>query len=405
MKIENIPLPEIYKSSADFRFFCTWFSLALQKIQFDQENLFDLYDPLRCPDNLLWLLADTMGYKYDDRLPTSFNRLVLIYFMSMIRHRGSKNGVTLAAEANLAQFRINMVAGTGYTENVKSENGEDIEVEVKPNPILYNRLEDASIPVNSVYVTNHTQYGYIDVVYFASKLPIDACIEYVRPVGMYVFQHAGVRYDSRTKLSVDARLADENEMHVSIGSTRVGHYSRNDYAKMQKMSDEANHRVDISDSRAWVNSRNSDVESKASINPGYRAIYSLQLCNNDQIVKSLIDPIFSLGYGPQEISTTYPDNYLKYPYQDRYANHRPYQLDKSKAWNLRYDKKLEESIDKSIYTVDQDRTKDILNPRPAVNPIMSQLGDAIAMNPSDPTNTKYTERSEDGSITVKDIEV
>lgn len=405
MKIDNIPVPEIYKSSQDFRFFCNWFSLALQKIQFDQENIFDLYDPLRCPESLLWLLCDTMGYKYDDRLPTAFNRLVLVYFMSMIRCRGSKNGVILAAEANLAQFRINMVAGTGYTKSAKQDDGSEIEVKVDPNPILFNRLEDTSIPVNSVYVTNHTAEGYIDVVYFSAKSPIDACIEYVRPVGMYLFQHAGVRYDGRMKISVDARLTDDNDMHVSIGSTRVGHYNRNDYAKMQRMADESNHKVDRSDSRQWVNKRNSDIESDPTLNPGYRAMCSLQLCNNDHIVKSLIDPIFSLGYGPQDVSTTYSESYLKYPYQDRYANRRPYQLDKSKAWNLRYDKQLEESIDSKVYTIDNDRSKDILNPRPAVNPIMSQIGDAMSIAPDNPTNTKYTKHSDDGHIDIVDIDV
>ena len=78
VNLKNIPAPEIYKSSADFRFFLDWFSTALEKTQYDTENLADIYDPLRCPEELLWLLADTMGYKFDDRLPTSFNRLVLL---------------------------------------------------------------------------------------------------------------------------------------------------------------------------------------------------------------------------------------------------------------------------------------------------------------------------------------
>ena len=119
-----------------------------------------------------------------------------MYFASMIRNKGSKDGVTLAAEVNLAQFNI-------------LEYG-------KEKDILYDRLEDTSIPVNSVYVTPHTSEGYIDVVYFSDEKPIDACIEYVRPLGMYLFQHAGVRYDVRTRISVDARLTDiENCWNVN----------------------------------------------------------------------------------------------------------------------------------------------------------------------------------------------
>ena len=161
MNISEVSVPEIYETSSDFRLFIRWFSAALSKIQHDTENLPDIYDPLKCPDWLLWMLCDTMGFKYDDRLPTAFNRLVLVYFMSMIRNRGSKDGVTLAAEVNLAQFNV-------------LEYG-------KEKDILYNRLEDTSIPVNAAYVTPHTAEGYIDVVYFSSKEPVDACIEYVRP--------------------------------------------------------------------------------------------------------------------------------------------------------------------------------------------------------------------------------
>ena len=62
MKISDIPVPEIYKESADFRFFLDWFELALSKVKYDTDNLFDLYDPQRCPSNLLWLLGDTMGF-------------------------------------------------------------------------------------------------------------------------------------------------------------------------------------------------------------------------------------------------------------------------------------------------------------------------------------------------------
>ena len=294
----------------------------------------------------------------------------------------------LAAETNLAQFRIDMVAGTGY----KKDDGTD----VPPNPVLYNRLEDTSIPVNSVYVTSHTSEGYIDVVYFSTKKPIDACIEYVRPVGMYLFQHAGVRYDARTKISIDARLTNTDDLNVSIGPTHIGHYSRNDYARMQRMKNETYHKVDSTDDRQDAYYRNSDSEVDPSINAGYRALYSLQLCNNDHIVKSLIDPIFSLGYGPQDVDVMYQSGYIKYPYQDRYYN-RPSNTDKSKAWNLRYDRAQEEAITSDVYTVDNDRTSDILNPRPSVNPIMSKLGDAIVIS-ENAESVQYTKVSDTGGI-------
>ena len=413
MQIKDISVPDIYTDSQDFRFFLNWIATSLEKIHYDTENGLDLYDPLRCPANLLWMLADTMGFKYDDRLPTSFNRFVLVYFMSMIRNRGSKDGVTLAAEANLKQFDIDLVAGTGYVNN----NGETVE----PNEILYDRLEDTSLPVNTVSVTPHTAEGYIDVVYFSEKIPVDACIEYVRPLGMYCFQNSGVRMDARTKLSIDARLTNRNDVGLSIGSTHVGHYSRTDYARMQRLkpSDLVYDHEDsmvhnpkypehLSDTRRDVWYRNADYEGgldddpvqarSNDINPGYRTLYSLQLCNNEHIMKSLIPmkkPIFGLGWNPQDVTMEYPDDYVL---PDVEMDDLP--GGRNKPWNLRYDKAREESVSDEVYTIDSERSKDILNPRPAVNPIMRVIGDALSLQPD---NRRFgIAYNHDGSYPITD---
>ena len=50
-------IPEIYKESADFRFFIRWIEMCFSEIQSKTENLIDLLDPLRCPSDLLWMLS------------------------------------------------------------------------------------------------------------------------------------------------------------------------------------------------------------------------------------------------------------------------------------------------------------------------------------------------------------
>ncbi len=461
MQFNDVSLPEVYTESADFRFFLKWFASSLSKLKYDHENLVDLYDPLRCADRLVWMLADTMGFKYDSRLSTAFNRLVLIYFMSMIRNRGSNDGVTLAAETNLAQFSLNAAANEGYEDAQGNW--------VPPKEILNHRLEDTSIPVNSAYVTSHVEEGYIDVVYFSTKLPIDACIEYVRPLGMYLFQTAGVRFDGRTKVSVDARLTNMNDLSISIGPTHVGHYRREDYARLQKSlnqklpeegssmsgysvlpqyttksveyldpaTGEIKTRLEIEDVkyaiagpdgtkipgliyktesealaeipkysqvnpqhiRQSVYYRNSAYEKQPNpeINPGYRSLYSLQISNNDHIVKALIDPYFSLGYGPQDVSVTYPDDYLNPLYVDRPngADGTPdpsLEQPATKAWNLRYNAQAEYSSEggessAQAYTLNKSKVQSVIKPQPAVNPIASKLGDAVSM---DSQNKLYT---------------
>ena len=117
------------------------------------------------------------------------------------------------------------------------------------------------------------------------------------------------------------------------------------------------------------------------LNPGWRALQSLQMCNNEEIVKSLIEPFFSLGYGPQDVDVVYKDNYLE-------KRDDP-------QWNLRYDREAEETMKSDefgktktemppdVYTVDSDRIADgaVTAPVPAVNPIMGTIGDAISLNP------------------------
>ncbi len=503
MKLSEIPVPQVYKEeSDDFRFFLKWFENCLSKVHYDTENTPDLYDPLRCPEWLIWMLADTMGFKYDDRLPMAFNRLVLIYFMSMIRNKGSKDGVTLAAEVNLAQFNI-----LNYG---------------KEKDILNNRLEDTSIPVNSVSVTPHTPEGFIEVVYFSDKVPINACIEYVRPLGMYCFQHAGVRMDARTKIAIDSRLTNNpNNLGMSIGPTHVGHYSREDYARLQRVKDsevegeaqpeeyieydhyddEVQHAPLLNDNRDTdlskdkdgddriekkktkreiyqeivlekrrktkyretdpeyyeyysdnklehdrqpVYYRNSDFEKYPTendefdyINPGYRALYSLQIANNEHIVKSLIpvnpdqdpddpnreyrdpDKIYGLGYHPTDVSEFNPE-YHDYPLPDeagidgkeivfRKNEDGNFYLSSGVVkgvYNLRYDRAVDDTTaakegqidigtydDEVVKAGDTGRTTpgDYTRPRPAVNPIMTSVGDAISMNSR---NTQYILRTD-----------
>lgn len=316
MNIKDLAVPEIYEESADFRFFLNWFEKCLTKVEYDTTNLADIYDPLRCPQQLLWMLADTMGYKYDDRLPAAFCRLVLLNFMNMIRRKGSKLGMLIAAEINLAQFNI-----------------EDYG---KENEILYNRLDDTSIPVNSANVIPHTKEGYIELVYFSTRTPTDACTEYVRPLGMYLFQSAGLVINARTKVIVDGRLTDRREIGESLGPTWVAHYSREDYARTQIMRDEEKQKVNTDHKRRKVWNRNSVYEGEPEDwpNPGYRALYSLQMSNNDHIIKSLLNPIFDQGYGPQSVDVRYPDDYIENPLQE----------DIDKPWNLRYNRELDESM-------------------------------------------------------------
>ena len=401
MKIRDISVPECYTKSADFRFFLKWFEYALTKLQYDISNAADLYDPLRCPKDLLWMLGDTMGYQYDDRngLCAAFNRFVMLYFMSMIKYKGSQLGVTLAAEVNLKQKDINAYGAE--------------------KEILYDRLEDTSIPNNSVYVESNVENGYINVIYFTDEKPIDTCVEYVRPLGMYCFQYAGVRIDSTTKISVDARLARAGDAVGAIGPTKVGHYTRNDYARMQHMKhEEPVQRVNPKDTRAKVYSRNSLVEEEPTVNAGYRALSSLQMANSEHIVNSLFSkPIFSLGLNPTvdtltELNVNDPKYNILYNRTVDYMSQNPSSLDGASREGIgnvhlrtsgEYASSGEvipvpEGTTLPVETLDTNRESTYIDPKPKVNGIMTEMGQRII--PSEPVRSLAT--SENQQLTTED---
>lgn len=371
MIFSDIPVPQVYKESADFRFFLRWIELCFSKIQYSTENLIDLLDPQRCPTNLLWMLGDTEGYKYDERASIAFNRLVMMYFSKLINYRGSRTGMMFAAEMNLAQFNL-----AKYAEE---------------DPIYEERLEDTTIPVNSVSVTAHPELGYIDLVYYSEQEPVDVCTEYVRPLGMYCFNHAGVQINARTKVSVDARLTNLNDGNVTPGPAFIAHYRRADYASLQKYDPT---RDEPYEKRRDPYYRNSKYEGETTnfIDPGFRSLYSLQLCNNEHIIKALLpsleepEQIFSLGYGPQDVEVTYPEDYLK-------THDGP-------LYNLRVDSNLEKSFTPSVYTVEH--AESVVAPKPAVNPPMAMMGDSISLNAD---NTQYTYRDpQTGHIGVRGLD-
>lgn len=357
MTLSDVPVPEVYKESADFRFFLKWIELCLTPVQTDINNLIDLLDPLRCPSDLLWMLGETCGYRYDERASIAFNRLVILNFAKMIRYRGSETGMLLASELNLANFNI-------------------IDYE-KEDPILGERLEDTSIPVNSVSVTAHPDLGYIDLVYYSEKIPTDVCTEYVRPLGMYCFSHAGVKVDARTKVSVDARLTNLNDGNVIPGPAFVAHYRRSDYASLQNFTEDLE---PVKRNLAYFRNKKYEEQPTSFVDPGFRSLYSLQLSNNEHIVKALLpsleepEKIFSMGYGPQDVTVSFPTNYLK--------------TGDDPLYNLRVDRDLEESFTPSVYTVES--AESVTTPKPAVNPPMFSLGDAISLSKS---NTQYIKRN------------
>jgi len=305
-------IPEVFwRESDDFRVFLTAIDQAYDEVFDKTERIVDCIDPLNAQENLLPRLAHRLGFVYDWRFQAQFNRLVLYHFPQMIYNRGSITGVTLGAMVNLASIGLDAHDAVSererryflannrdaYSRSIQVDNSVDsdadpvlridsesinYETEMRARAITEDRLNDVSLPNNAVSVSvndiaivrdsmgnlqlKRNEPYYINVVYFSETIPEDACLEYVRPLGMYLFTFAGVKLSAKNEILLHPKLADQfadntpyntplqhpvNPGYTARGAQRIdpnakfspsiygglGNYNRPDFATLQRFDD------------------------------------------------------------------------------------------------------------------------------------------------------------------------
>ena len=89
-------LPWVIRQSRDMQAICKVLDLLINDYKTNVDYWVNLIDFDGCPDHLLPLLASYVGYKYDYTESYDTNRLIIKYYPSMIRNRGSEIGISLA---------------------------------------------------------------------------------------------------------------------------------------------------------------------------------------------------------------------------------------------------------------------------------------------------------------------
>lgn len=89
-------VPYVYKQSRDYQALCKILDLIINATKVDIDTFVNLLSPEKCPDHMLPLLADYVGYEYDNKESYDTNRLIIKYFPYLIHNRGSELGVKLA---------------------------------------------------------------------------------------------------------------------------------------------------------------------------------------------------------------------------------------------------------------------------------------------------------------------
>ena len=94
-------VPEVYSESRDYRVFLRLLSLLISVLKDKVDRVPTLYSSDECPKDLLYLLADMVGYSLDSSRTTQSNRMIISNYPVMLRNRGSRTGLKMAAALSL----------------------------------------------------------------------------------------------------------------------------------------------------------------------------------------------------------------------------------------------------------------------------------------------------------------
>lgn len=154
-------IPEVYAKERDMQVFTTLIDILLSCSKHDIDSLYRLYDAKECPEQFLPKLADTLNYKYNGADTVTANRKILDIFMTMMKYKGSKQGLLMAAALCLTSLDITS-NNLEYIDSDYITALQDLDISVD--------YENATITIT--YPNIYTQVRYL--------------LDYVRPVGMYI---------------------------------------------------------------------------------------------------------------------------------------------------------------------------------------------------------------------------
>jgi phage tail-like protein len=154
-------IPQVYSKERDIQVFNKLLDIILTSCKYDIDNLGNLYDAMKCPVDLLPLLASTLNYQYNFSDTVTGNRRTIDAFSTLEKYRGSEVGLKMAAALSLTSLDIS----EDNAELVESGNSY---MDALRNLIIRYDFDSGLITID--YPNTYTLVRYL--------------MDYVRPVGM-----------------------------------------------------------------------------------------------------------------------------------------------------------------------------------------------------------------------------
>ena len=155
-------IPQVYRKERNIQVFTKLIDIILSVCKHSIDNLGDVYDPFKCPEEFLPLLAKTLNFDYNYADTVTANRRVIDAFTLMEKNRGSKTGLMMATAMSLTSLTVSK-------DNAELFDDED----------YMNALRDLEITIDY-------EEGMITIDYPNIYTLVRYLLDYVRPVGMQV---------------------------------------------------------------------------------------------------------------------------------------------------------------------------------------------------------------------------
>lgn len=167
-------IPEVYSRSRDIQAFNKILDIILTYCKYNIDNIGNVYDAYKCPENLLPFFAKTLNYNYNYNDTVISNRRTIDCFTLMEHERGSETGIKMATALSLTSM------------SVSQDNNELVDISSDYIEIL-----------NSIRIAINYEDGIIQIDYPNIYTLVRYLLDYVRPVGMLI--------DLRSVIGTDIR--------------------------------------------------------------------------------------------------------------------------------------------------------------------------------------------------------
>lgn len=158
-------IPEVYRKSRDMQVLNKLFDIIMTLCKYNIDNIGDVYDAMKCPEEFLPYFGETLNYKYNYSDTVTANRRTIKTFTNMEKWRGSERGLKIATALGLTSLAV-------------SQDNDEISI-VESDMDYLNALK-------SIHITYDYEQGLIQIDYPNTYTLVRYLLDYVRPVGVGV---------------------------------------------------------------------------------------------------------------------------------------------------------------------------------------------------------------------------